>query len=133
MSAIFEEFKASFDSYLDRFKEPPGQMLFLRYDGPLQFPEGNENLSWEQYVAVLDDCQNYAISREVTSTYVFFNPGKFEEWRGLMEQSDSVQARAEWAAKTQIKEAVVTHAANPITYFIIVGHPDWYKVLPEQL
>ena len=133
MSAIFDEFKASFDSYLDRFKEPPNQMLFLRYDGPLQFPEELKELSWEEYVAILDECQNYAISCQVTSTYVFFNPGKFEEWSQLMEKPDSVESRAEWAAKVQIKEDVVTHAANPISYFIIVGHPDWYKVSPAQI
>ncbi|TLD71416.1 hypothetical protein FEM03_07770 [Phragmitibacter flavus] len=135
-SALFADFKRSFDHYLDNSNESPAEMLFLRYESELHFPEdvssGPEPLSLDDYFQILDQCQQYAISREVTSTYVFFNPEKFQRWAHHIESEDTTENRARWA-HTQIQEQVVTHVSSPITYFIITGHPEWYKVLPENL
>lgn len=138
MNALFDEFKTSLDQYLDQAEKAPAEMYFLRYDSPLMFPRSEDAtvepaLGWQEYLALMDDCQNYAISCELTSTYVFFDRDKFEGWLRVMNETDTPETRARWAAETQIKEEVITHVANPITYFIIVGHPDWYKVTPDKL
>lgn len=138
MNALFDDFKNSLDHHLELAKEPPAEMYFLRYDSPLLFPRNDgqnpfTELAWQEYIRLLDDCQNYAVSREVTSTYIFFDRSKFEEWQRVMNEPDNIETRAKWAATTQIKEDVVTHVGNPITYFLIVGHPDWYRITPEKL
>jgi hypothetical protein len=133
---LFADFKRSFDYHLDHSNESPAEMLFLRYESELHFPktlpDGCQDLTLEEYFIILDQCQNYAVSREVTSTYVFFDPAKFEDWARVTQSEDTPHNRARWAT-TQIKQQVFTHVSNPITYFIVTGRPDWYKVLPENL
>lgn len=140
MTAAFDEFKTVFDDYLERCPEYPEEMYFLRYEGAQPIIDLHPDIPsrdrpedvLEDFIKDLDDCQNYAVSKEVTSTYVFFNPDQYSLWLNETGGEDSALKRAEWAVQ-KIPEQVVTHVSDRITWFMVTNEPDWYKkVLPPH-
>jgi|GEM_PF-5572666 len=132
-SAAYEEFRESFDHYLAQCEETPAKMMFLRYESHQHLPEQNATpQDLEDYLKLLDVCQDYAMTKNVTSNYIFFDAVKYDQWRVAHNLDDDTEARAQWA-RAQLQEDVAMHTANPLTWFVITGHPNWYKVSPPQL
>lgn len=140
MSLAFDEFKTRFDDYLEHRSEPPAEMYFLRYesDAPLldlvqkaHAGEGEETL--EEHLHALDECQEYAIDQGVTSTYIFFNPAKYEKWRQKNHLEDTLESRARWGAE-QVPQQVDVHPSPHLTWYVITGNPKWYRdVVPPHM
>jgi len=141
MTADFQEFQTRFDEYLRSAKEYPSEMYFLRYEAADQLrslpsePHDHDRFrqSLEEHHRVLDECQDYAVTREVTSTYVLFNEKKYTQWLDEQQRDDSRLSRAEWAREQIDAKEVTMHASNYATWFIVTEVASGIQDVPEIL
>lgn len=130
MKTDFEEFKSQFDAFLEACDEDPPGILFLRYEdleaASHLHTVADQGFSparaLDDYLETLTECQDYAVSKGVTSTYVFFDPQDYTRWLEERGWQDNPWHRAQWA-QTQVDEEVIPHPARGIIWFRTTGVP----------
>jgi len=134
-TAAFQEFQPRFDDYFKESPETPAEMYFLRYEAANQLcklPGGECEVGKDCHQALiehhlaLDECQNYAVSKGVTSTYVLFNVAYYTKWLERNNLEDSMLNRAQWG-REQIDRTVTTHPSDHATWYMVTSNPTWFQ------